>query len=150
MAFVLHHGTGNDGEVGVQAGLETLGFKVRRSNMRAVLQSLNRPSLIGYGRITRRIYSVPWVNSLWHIDGHHKLNPWGIVIHGGIDGFSRMNVFMVASNNNRADTMHMAFRGGVDKYGWPSRVRGDRGQENRDVRISMESRYGMSSLVVTH
>ncbi|KAF8835009.1 hypothetical protein BDN67DRAFT_913766, partial [Paxillus ammoniavirescens] len=32
-------------------------------------------------------YSVPRSNYLWHIDGHHKLIWWGIVIHGMIDGF---------------------------------------------------------------
>jgi hypothetical protein len=26
-------------------------------------------------------------NSLWHLDGHHKLIMWGIVIHGVIDGY---------------------------------------------------------------
>ncbi|KIM74567.1 hypothetical protein PILCRDRAFT_79976, partial [Piloderma croceum F 1598] len=26
-------------------------------------------------------------NSLWHLDGHHKLIMWGIIIHGVIDGY---------------------------------------------------------------
>lgn len=34
-------------------------------------------------------YSVPRSNHLWHIDGHHKLIWWGIVIHGIIDGYCR-------------------------------------------------------------
>ena len=33
--------------------------------------------------ITRRTYSVTRSNSLWHIDGHHILIRWRIVIHGG-------------------------------------------------------------------
>ncbi|KAG1883226.1 hypothetical protein F4604DRAFT_1575848, partial [Suillus subluteus] len=32
--------------------------------------------------ITRWKYSVPQSNHLWHLDGHHKLILWGIVIHG--------------------------------------------------------------------
>ncbi|KAI6006192.1 hypothetical protein F5J12DRAFT_721182, partial [Pisolithus orientalis] len=32
-------------------------------------------------------YHVKWPNALWHMDGHHKLIQWGIVIHGFIDGF---------------------------------------------------------------
>ena len=33
-------------------------------------------------------YHVPRPNALWHIDGHHKLIKWGIVIHGVADGYS--------------------------------------------------------------
>ncbi|KIO23856.1 hypothetical protein M407DRAFT_44189, partial [Tulasnella calospora MUT 4182] len=40
--------------------------------------------------ILRWTYSVPFPNSLWHIDGHHKLIRWKIVTHGGIDGKSRL------------------------------------------------------------
>ncbi|KAE9386034.1 hypothetical protein BT96DRAFT_839888, partial [Gymnopus androsaceus JB14] len=32
-------------------------------------------------------YSVKQPNSLWHLDGHHKLILWGIVIHGIVDGY---------------------------------------------------------------
>lgn len=39
--------------------------------------------------INRRNYKVPRPNALWHIDGHHKLIRWGVVIHGGVDGFCR-------------------------------------------------------------
>ncbi|KAF9237395.1 hypothetical protein BU15DRAFT_30727, partial [Melanogaster broomeanus] len=34
----------------------------------------------------RRKYYVKRPNALWHVDGHHKLIRWGIVIHGFIDG----------------------------------------------------------------
>ena len=64
------------------------------------------------GLTARRQYSVPGLNSLWHIgeysfllhmiynytffvDGHHKLIRWKIVTHAGIDGYSRMIVFIV-------------------------------------------------------
>ena len=50
----------------------------------------------------RRKYSVQSPNYLWHIDGYHKLNRWHIVIHGCIDGYSRMITFLRASTNNRA------------------------------------------------
>ena len=42
----------------------------------------------------RRVYSVEGPNSLWHIDGNHKLIRWKVVIHGGIDGHSRTIVFL--------------------------------------------------------
>ncbi|KAJ7588143.1 hypothetical protein C8J56DRAFT_713815, partial [Mycena floridula] len=37
--------------------------------------------------VSRKKYSVSRPNSLWHLDGHHKLIHWGIVIHGIIDGY---------------------------------------------------------------
>jgi hypothetical protein len=37
----------------------------------------------------RRDYSVKRPHSVWHIDGHHKLIRYGIIIHGIVDGYSR-------------------------------------------------------------
>ncbi|KAK5861621.1 hypothetical protein PBY51_023003 [Eleginops maclovinus] len=34
-------------------------------------------------RLHRRAYQVAGPNSLWHLDGNHKLIRWRIVIHGG-------------------------------------------------------------------
>ncbi|KAJ7214024.1 hypothetical protein GGX14DRAFT_311864, partial [Mycena pura] len=36
--------------------------------------------------IKRREYQVPQPHALWHIDGHHKLILWGIMLHGIADG----------------------------------------------------------------
>ena len=44
--------------------------------------------------VSRHTYSVPSANSLWHIDGLHCFIRWRIVIHGGIDGFSRRVVYL--------------------------------------------------------
>ena len=64
----------------------------------------------------RRQYSVI---GLWHVDGYHKLINWKIVIHGGIDGYSRLIVYLKAANN-RAATVLSSFLEGVDEYGLPS------------------------------
>lgn len=40
--------------------------------------------------IKRREYQSARPNALWHVDGHHKLGMWGIVIHGFVDGYDRM------------------------------------------------------------
>ena len=42
--------------------------------------------------IRRRVYHAEGPNSVWHIDGNHKLIRWRLVIHGGIDGYSRVAV----------------------------------------------------------
>lgn len=60
-------------------------------------------------RPERRTYQVAGPNSLWHIDGNHKLIRWRIVIDGAIDGYSRLVVFLHASNNNRSSTVLSSF-----------------------------------------
>lgn len=61
-----------------------------------VIDSMNRIDHLGQSmwkhvgkNKVRQCYHVPRPNSLWHIDGHHKLIAWGIVIHGVTDGYSR-------------------------------------------------------------
>ena len=40
-------------------------------------------------RLNRRTSRSPWPNHIWHIDGYDKLKPFGMAIHGCIDGYSR-------------------------------------------------------------
>lgn len=80
--------------------------------------------------VHRRKYSVPGPNSLWHIDGHHSLVKWGFVLHGGIDGFSRLIVFLHCSTNNRKETVSDLFDNAIMETGVPSRIRTDKGGEN--------------------
>ena len=58
---------------------------------------------------------------------------WRFVIHAGVDGYSRTIVFMLCSNNNRANTVLHGFQGAVAEYSLSSRVRVDRGGENVEV-----------------
>lgn len=58
---------------------------------------------------------------------------WRLVIHGGIDGFSRMIVFLRCSTNNLASTVLDCFVQAVRSFGLPSRVWSDKGGENVDV-----------------
>lgn len=67
---------------------------------------------------------------------------WRIVIHGAVDGYSRLITFMTAATNNRASTVFASFQDAVKDYGVPSRMRCDRGGENRLVYRFMEETQG--------
>ena len=80
-----------------------------------------------------------------HIDGNHKLiDPWGFVIHGGVDGFSRLNTFLRCSTSNKASIVLDCFLEAVNKYGLPSRVRCDYGTENVEVARYMLENMGLN------
>ena len=78
----------------------------------------------------RRQYNVASPNALWHIDGYHKLIRWRLVIHGGIDGYSRVPVYLKVASNNKAVTVFNAFLQAVECYGLSSCVHSDYGGEN--------------------
>ncbi len=122
----------HSGEKTVQGQLRSRGIKVQRQRVR---DSLHRVDPVGIELrsiriLHRRVYRVRSPNSLWHLDGYHKLIRWNIVIHGGIDGFSRLIVFLKAAPNNYASTVLSGFMSAVREFGLPSRVRTDRGGEN--------------------
>lgn len=76
-----------------------------------------------------------------HIDTNHKLNPWGFVFHGGVDGYSRCITYLRCCTDNRASTALQLFQNAVDLFGLPHHVRGDAGSENIDVaRFMIENR----------
>ena len=76
------------------------------------------------------------------LDGHHKLIRWRLVTHAGIDGYSRMIVFIHCSNNNKATTVYYHFLQAAREFGLPSRVRSDQGKENTLVVRHMLQKRG--------
>ena len=88
--------------------------------------------------IHRRRYHVNGPQALWHIDGNHKLirqvclQPIiiTILLQVSWSGYSRTNVYLHCSDNNRASTVFSSFHNAILNYGIPSRVRADRGGEN--------------------
>ena len=147
--------------------LRQRGIKITRERLRVVLRSIDPfsgarrwPSAL----IRRQPYSVPGPNSLWHIgfyntnvinsnciiDSHHKLVRWRIVTHGGIDGYSRLVVYLDCSNNNCSTTVYQLFLNAVSHYQLPSRVRSDQGLESLLVaRHMIESRGSEQNSMIT-
>lgn len=123
------------GEVLLIAHLNTLGVNVQRSRLRTSIHRVDPHTVELCHRVTvrRRVYSVDGPNSLWHIDGNHKLIRWKLVVHGGIDGKTRTIVFLRCSSNNCAPTVLHQFQDAVATYGVPDRLRSDKGGENVDV-----------------
>lgn len=66
------------------------------------------------------------------------------MIHGGIDGYSRLVVYLRASTNNRACTVLGYFQEAVNLYNLPSRVRTDLGMENIEVARYMLQARGLN------
>jgi len=134
MVFQIKSQSPCAGEVMVAAHLNSRGVRVPRSRLRASIHRLDpdvRRNL--RSAIRRTVYYVEAPNSVWHLDGNHKLIRWRLVVHGGIDGYSRVVVFLKCSPNNEAITMLQSFRNGVEEYGLPSKIRTDLGGENVDV-----------------
>ena len=48
-------------------------------------------------------------------------------MHRGVNGYTRILVYLRASTNNLSDTVLELFLQAVEEYGLPSRVRSDKG-----------------------
>ena len=64
-------------------------------------------------------------------------NRWRIIVHGGIDGYSRLIVYLDCATNNKAATVFNRFYEALSQYGLPSRIRCDKGRENTQIALYM-------------
>ena len=119
-------------ETYVRRALRARRIYVQRWKIREALQRIDPVNRAIRRRcaIQRRLHNVKKPNHLWHIDSDHKLIHWRFVLHGCIDGYSRAIVYIKRFTNNRAGTVLQCFMDGIQEFGIPSRVRGDRGVEN--------------------
>lgn len=134
----------NVGSKNLAGYLAARNIRIPRQRVR---ESLQRVDPLGVAArkcrsIHRRVYCVSRPLALWHFDGNHKLIRWRFVVHGCVDGFSRIPVYLTCRTNNRASTVLHSFIGAVRQWGLPSRVRSDRGGENIDVVEYMLNRSG--------
>ena len=83
-------------------------------------------------KLKRRVYNSPGPNYCWHVDGYDKLKPYGLPIHGAIDGYSRRVMWLVVSRtNNDPDVMAKLYFDCVKEVGGcPRLLTTDCGTEN--------------------
>ena len=125
----------NGREVMIIGHLRSCEVHVPRSRIRDSIHRIDPSGVIErrHTTIKRRVYHVEAPNKVWHMDGNHKLIRWKFVIHGAIDGYSRIIVFLNCSVNNQADSVLSLFINAVATFGLPKKVRTDGGGENVDV-----------------
>ena len=75
--------------------LRKSGLRIQRERVRSSVSRVDKLGKSLRRQVRKKVkrrdkYKVKRPNALWHIDGHHKLIKWGIVIHGCIDGYSRL------------------------------------------------------------
>ena len=131
----------NCGEKTISGRLRSSGIIIQRGRVREAIHRVDPDGVQMRCRqvLHRRTYKVA---SLWHIDGYHKLIRWRFVIHGSIDGYSRLITFVRIATNNRAETVLQSFVEAVEEFGLPSRVRMDLGGENTLVAAYMIEHRG--------
>jgi hypothetical protein len=85
-----------------KSGIKVQRWRLRESMHRLDVSGINERKM---GRLQRQVYNVQGVNHLWHVDTNHKLIRWRLVIVGGIDGFSRMIMYLNCTDNNKVQTI---------------------------------------------
>ncbi|KAL3873483.1 hypothetical protein ACJMK2_036593 [Sinanodonta woodiana] len=132
------------------------GIHVQKERIRRAVRSVDPvgQQLRQLQCLERRVYSVPSPLALWYMNGNHKLIRdihifcgWRFVIHGCIDGFTRLIAYLACNCDNRASTVLNHFTEAVYRWGLPSRVRGDMGVENCEVAQYMLSRPRREALI---
>ena len=79
------------------------GMLVPRDKVMKILQEVDpvKSSMRKARKLQRRTYTSSGPNASWHADGYDKLKSYGFPIHGCIDGFSRIVIWLrVCRSNN--------------------------------------------------
>ncbi|XP_056599828.1 uncharacterized protein LOC130417964 isoform X2 [Triplophysa dalaica] len=141
----LHVEFPNSGNEIMRALLIAEGLSVSRQRVREMLVRVNPAAAARRwsSTVARRVYHVPYPNSLWHIDGNMRLIRWGFVIHGSIDGNSRVITYLNCNTDNCSSTVLSQFIQATCLHGIPSRVRSDHGGENIQVALFMNLVLGL-------
>ena len=118
----------------IQAGLN-----ITRETVRIILSILDPHGveLRSRRRLVRIRYRSSGPNYVWQLHGYDKLKPYGLAIHGCIDGFSRRVQWLrVHSTNNDPFVVAVFFIETILCIGdCPYRVRSDFGTENGNIEV---------------
>lgn len=121
----------------IQSHFKASGYRITECRIRLSLRRVDRNAVtmrwITHNAIRRRSCHVAYPNALWHMDGNISLIWWGLVVHGAVDGYSRLIIYLNCSSNNRANTVYHLLVEAGERWGYPSRVRSDQGGENVDL-----------------
>ena len=106
----------NDGE-----RIQSKNIYVPRSGIRS---NINRVDQHGIQQqmlttIQRRTYYVKRPNYAWHMDSNHNLIRRKFIIHGAIDIYSQLAVFLKCSTNNTTAKAFYFFISATQSYGVP-------------------------------
>lgn len=77
------------------------------------------------GTIERCRYHVRYPNAIWHVNGYMSFSRWGFVVHGAMDGFSRLIAYLHCSTNNYAETVLSHIISAGEQCGFSPRTRLD-------------------------
>lgn len=104
LLFLRSRGYDNIGYRAMWTMLNTsYGLNVKQETIRTLLKIIDRDGVVRRSRrrLVRRSYYSPGPNYCLHIDGYDKLKPYGISIHGCVDGFSRKVLWLSACSSNK-------------------------------------------------
>ena len=110
------------------------GISIPRDNVMTMLKELDPDGTEARKahRLKRRQFISPGPNYSWHADGYDKLKPYGLPIHGAIDGFSRRIIWLkvVRTNNNPVVPASMYINAVKELGKCPTLLQTDCGTEN--------------------
>ena len=94
--------------------------------------------------------SVPALPAFRYLDSNHKLVRLRLVIHGGMDGYSRVVVFLKCTSNNQSETVLENFMEACERFRVPSHICTDHGTKNVAVaKAILEIKGAETNLVLT-
>ena len=95
-----------------------MNIKVTRAMLHQVIHRVNHMNTVCRQPdvIRHRVYTSLHPNAVWHIDENHKMIRWRLVVHAGVDEFSRLLVYIKCAKNNAATTVFDAFSEGISEY----------------------------------
>lgn len=110
---------------GIRCPRDTIMKKLKELDPEATEQRKSRV-------LKRREYISRGPNDTWHADGYDKLKPYGLPIHGAIDGFSRKILWLKVckSNNNPVIPASFYLKTVEEQNLCPRKFRTDAGTEN--------------------